>query len=96
MMNKSASFQYEKLEKKFMKNYGQVHACGECKHTTTCIRMNIQYARVSLNKKNELMKKLAPFVKDFVIEKHKLKNCDKILQFIKVYQCERFEFDGGK
>ena len=95
-MSKHVEAEYERLEKIFMKVYGTVHACGNCKYTTSCKRMKIQNTRLSKNKKSELMVKLAPFVTDFEIENHKPKNCDKILQFIKVYKCDNFVFDGGQ
>lgn len=95
-MSVDVNGQYEVMQKRFMKQYGTVHACGECVHTTTCMRMKIQNTRLSKNKKSELMVKLAPFVTDFEIENHKPKNCDKILQFIKVYKCNNFVFDGGR
>ena len=95
-MSKDVNGQYERLEKIFMKQYGKVHAYGECIHTTTCMRMKIQNSRIGKEKKYELMVKLAPFVTDFEVENHKPKNCDKILQFIKVYKCKNFVFDGGQ
>lgn len=95
-MSKDVNGQYERLEKIFMKHYGEVHACGECIHTTSCMRMKIQNSRFGREKKYKLMTELAPFVTDFEVENHKPKNCDKILQFIKVYKCNNFVFDGGQ
>ena len=95
-MNKHVAAEYERERKMFMKQYGEVHACGQCVHTTSCMRIKIQNSRFGKNKKAELMTKLAPFVTDFEIENHKPKNCEKLLQFIKVYKCDNFVFDGGQ
>ena len=94
-MSKHVEAEYERLEKDFMKVYGTVHTCGNCLYTTTCIRMKIQHSRVSEKVKQEMMAKLAPFVTVFDIENYKPNNCVKVMQFIKVYKCERFKFDRG-
>jgi len=95
-MNGQAEAIYKRLENVFKKKYGTTHICGECIYTTKCARIKIQDLRVDKEKKYELMCKLAPFVTEFEIENHKPKNCDKILQFIKVYKCNNFVFDGGQ
>lgn len=82
---------YQRMKTMVYKKYGTEHLCGDCIHTTTCKRADIQW----LNKKNvkrKLMEKYAPFVKHFEIEP--LIRYQKDAGFIAVYDCENFEFHG--
>lgn len=83
---------YKRMKDELYANYGNEHLCGNCIHTTTCKRADIQW----LNKKSvkrKLMGKYAPFVKHFEIEP--LIRYQKDAGFIAVYDCENFEFHGA-
>lgn len=83
--------QYSKMKKEIEDNYGTVHLCGNCKHMTRCIREEIQFLDKKQYKK-PLMEKVAPFVKKFEVEP--LVTYYKDRGFIKVYECDRYEFEG--
>lgn len=93
-MSKHSDAEYNNLEKRFMKTYGQEHLCGNCIHTFDCPRMKIQGIK-NLSKKRVLMQRL-DFVKSFTIEplERNLENINK-MYFISVFVCERFKFDKG-
>ena len=94
-MNKTIEAQYNAFENRFMKDYGNVHLCGNCIHTFDCRRMRVQNIRNMQRQKN-LMAKL-PFVKSFKIEplKDLPATCKNGINFVSVYDCERFKFDKG-
>ena len=82
---------YRQLKEKVYEKYGTEHLCGNCVHTTSCRRADIQWLSCK-NKKAKLMELNAPFVKDFEIQS--LTRDRKDVGFVAVYDCERFEFDG--
>lgn len=89
----NARYNYEKMREKILTKYGSMHLCGNCQKMMTCERMavqNIPYKR----KKEALMKKKAPFVRDFVVEEFYRGQID--VGFVTVYDCDRFLFDNPK
>lgn len=82
---------YESIKKRVLRQYGTEHLCGNCFYTTTCERAIIQGVK-NAEKKRKLMHINAPFVTKFEIEEYRDRhNGDG---FIKVYECDKFEFEG--
>lgn len=94
-MSKHVEAEYARLGKAFMQVYGTVHACGNCKYTTTCIRMRIQNLRISRGKMQKMLNQFAKFITRYEIEDYKPNNCEKTFKFIKVYDCKKFKLDTG-
>jgi hypothetical protein len=94
-MNKTVEAQYNMLERRFIKEYGSVHLCGNCTHTFECKRMRIQNIR-NIQRQKNLMAKL-PFVKSFKVEPllETQVPYGHGINFVSVFDCERFEFDKG-
>jgi hypothetical protein len=84
-------YQYQKLRTKVYENYGTEHLCGNCKYMTKCIRNLIQISN-DANQKGKLMRRYAPFVLNFAVEKYEEHH--KQTGFVAVYDCTKFEFDG--
>lgn len=95
-MNKYIAASYENQKKKFLKSYGTVHICGDCMHTTLCSRMKVQNSGFNKEKKIAMLKKLAPFITDYEIETYQPKGQLNPINFVKVYKCDKFVFDGGQ
>ena len=95
-MNKHIAAEYERQRQIFMRKYGTIHICGECIHTTLCNRMKVQNSRFRKTDKIGLLKKLAPFVTDFEIGTYQPKGQQKPIDFVKVYKCDKFVYDGGQ
>lgn len=94
-MNKCLEAQYNMLEKRFMKTYGEEHLCGNCVHMFNCPRLRIQSIQ-NYERKKRLMQKLK-FVKKFEIEPldTNFDNKNRIF-FASVLKCEHFKFDKGE
>ena len=92
-MNYNYARHYENMRQEVYKNYGERHLCGDCVYTTNCKRAEIQ-ALNNCEIKPGLMKKHAPFVKDFAVEELHRNQCE--VGFVAVYDCDRFLFDNPK
>ncbi len=84
---------YEILKNRFMKNYGTVHLCGNCKYTFVCPRMKIQCSNKEKEKTIQLMREHAPFATKINVELYVPKNCNKAKRFVNVYECDKFVFE---
>ena len=85
--------QYRRIKREIEENYGAVHLCGNCIHTTKCMRARIQWLNNKEIKK-ELMIRSAPFVEEFEIESL-LRNRHDV-GFVAVYKCSKYVFEGVK
>ncbi len=81
---------YESIKKRVLRQYGTIHLCGNCIHTTKCERTMVQSIK-GIERKSKMMKTNAPFVTNFEVEEY-VRNKDD--GFIKVYECDKFEFGG--
>lgn len=84
---------YEIVKNKFMKNYGTMHLCGNCKHTFTCPRMKLQCSNKCKAKIEQLMAKYVPFATKVVIEEYIPNHNGKVYRFINVFECDKFVFE---
>ena len=83
---------YESIKKRVLRQYGTIHLCGNCIHTTKCERAMAQSVQ-GIERKSKLMKINAPFVTKFEVEEYVRSNSNGD-GFIKVYECNKFEFGG--
>ena len=77
-------------KKRVLRQYGTIHLCGNCIHTTKCERAMVQSIK-GIERKSKMMKTNAPFVTNFEVEEYVRYKDDG---FIKVYECDKFEFGG--
>lgn len=84
--------EYKKIKEEIEKNYGKVHLCGDCIHTTECRRARIQGVK-SKQLKTQLIAEV-DFIKKYKIVPLLRRHTES--GFIKVYDCDRFVFDGYK
>ena len=84
---------YEIVKKKFMKNYGTVHLCGNCIHTFDCPRMKLQCSNKEKAEIEQLMSRCVPFATNIGIEEYLPKGQKKVRRFINVYECDKFVFE---
>lgn len=81
------------LEKKFMKDYGEVHLCGNCSNIFKCPRMKIQSSNKEKWQMEQLMITKVPFATNMCIEEYIPKDRKKPLKFINVYKCDKFVYE---
>lgn len=84
---------YEIVKKKFMKNYGTVHLCGNCIHTFDCPRMKLQCSNKEKDKIEQLMSRCVPFATKIVVEEYIPNYNGKVYRFINVFECDKFVFE---